>query len=150
MSAYSAALLPLLTYIRPTPQGAETHTLALTATELLGNQLRFIITDVAIAGGLAIRQDFEAITKAVESHGATIGGMFGRAIERDDTINDAVNALNTVRMCATRAIGATTVTGSQEDWLIRMGDALAALEIANARAIAHWDQQGLIGHESPG
>ena len=150
MNAYHQALSPLLAYIRPTVKGSEAHAIALTAVELLGNQLRFIISDVAIAGGSARREDFEAITKAAESYGATIGGMFGRVFERDDTINDAVKALNTVRMCATRSIGAPTVTGTRDEWLTRMADAGAALELATACAIAHWDQQGLIGHESPG
>ena len=135
----------VLTYTSPTASGAEAHAIALAATKLIGDRLRFIISDVAIAGGLATRQDFEAIADAAKAHSATIGNIFNRIYGRDDTMNDAVKALNNARMCATRAIGAHTVTGTRDEWLVRMEGALAVLEIANARAIAHHDQQGLIG-----
>jgi len=48
-------------------------------------------------------------------------------------------------MCAVRAAGARTVMGSRDEWADKLDDALRALEMATARAIAYWDRQGLIG-----
>lgn len=138
---YSTILHTLVTYVPPTPAGAAAHATALTALGQLHDKLRFIISEVARAGGSARKEDYIAIKEVIDEHGAAIEGLLA---ESSSTATTAAVALNQVRMHATQTINTKTAIGSPDDWAVKMESALMDLELANARAIADADQCGEI------